>query len=61
MQIDTIRRLAREIRLSIDVVGETPIANDIFTILYRLNIMLLVYPVVSKGDRPAFSAAIMYS
>jgi Zn-dependent peptidase ImmA (M78 family) len=41
--------------------GEMPIANDIFTILAQLNIKLLEYPIQSDGDRPAFSAAIMYS
>jgi len=61
VQIDEIRKLAGEKRLSLGFVGETPIANDIFTILDRLDIMLLEYPIESEGDRPAFSAAIMYS
>lgn len=58
--IEEIRKLAGEKRLSLGFVGETPIANDIFTILDRLDIMLLEYPIESEGDRPAFSAAIMY-
>lgn len=61
VQIDEIRKLAREKRLSLGFVGESPIANDIFTILDRLDIILLEYPIESKSDRPAFSAAIMYS
>lgn len=61
VQVDEIRKLAQEKRLSLGFVGETPIANDIFTILDRLNIMMLEYPIESEGDRPAFSAAIMYS
>lgn len=61
VQIDDIRKLAGEKRRSLGFVGETPIANDIFTILDRLDIMLLEYPIEPEGDRPAFSAAIMYS
>ncbi len=61
VQIDEIRKLAGEKRRSLGFVGETPIANDIFIVLERLGIVLLEYPVESDGDRPAFSAAIMYS
>ncbi|MCF7946724.1 MAG: ImmA/IrrE family metallo-endopeptidase [Spirochaetia bacterium] len=61
VQIEEIRKLAREKRLSLGFVGETPIANDIFTILDKLDIMLLEYPIEPEGDKPAFSAAIMYS
>jgi Zn-dependent peptidase ImmA (M78 family) len=61
VQIDEIRKLAGEKRLSLGFVGETPIANDIFTILDRLDIVLLEYPIEPEGDKPAFSAAIMYS
>lgn len=61
VQVEEIRKLAGEKRLSLGFVGETPIANDLFTILDRLNIMLLEYPIEPEGDRPAFSAAIMYS
>ena len=60
-QIQDIRMLARAKRQELGFVGETPIANDIFTILERLNIRLLEYPIISEGDRPAFSAAVMYS
>jgi Zn-dependent peptidase ImmA (M78 family) len=61
VQVDEIRKLAGDERRFLGFVGETPIANDIFTILDRLDIMLLEYPIESEGDRPAFSAAIMYS
>ena len=61
VEVDDIRKLARERRQFLGFVGDTPIANDIFTILDRLDIMLLEYPIESEGDRPAFSAAIMYS
>lgn len=60
VQIDEIRKLAGEKRRSLGFV-ETPIANDIFTILDKLDIMLLEYPIEPEGDKPAFSAAIMYS
>lgn len=61
VQLDEIKKLAREKRRSLGFIGETPIANDIFTILDKLNIKLLEYPIKSDGNRPAFSAAIMYS
>lgn len=61
VQIEEIRKLAGESRQSLSIMGEMPIANDIFTILAQLNIRLLEYPIQSEGDRPAFSAAIMYS
>jgi len=61
VQIEEIRKLAKDKRQSLSIVGEMPIANDIFTILEQLNIKLLEYPIQSEGDRPAFSAAIMYS
>lgn len=61
VQIDEIRKLAKEKRRSLGFVGETPIANDIFTILEKLDIMLLEYPIKAEGDKPTFSAAIMYS
>ena len=61
VQVDEIRKLVGDERRFLGFVGETPIANDIFTILDRLDIMLLEYPIEPEGDRPAFSAAIMYS
>ena len=61
VQVDEIRKLAGDERRFLGFVGETSIANDIFTILDRLDIKLLEYPIENEGDRPAFSAAIMYS
>lgn len=61
VQIEEIRKLAKDKRRSLSIDGEIPIANDIFTILAQLNIKLLEYPIQSEGDRPAFSAAIMCS
>jgi Zn-dependent peptidase ImmA (M78 family) len=61
VQVEEIRKLAGDKRRCLGFVGETPIANDIFTILDKLDIMLLEYPIESEGDRPAFSAAILYS
>lgn len=59
VQIEEIRKLAREKRRLLDVNCEMPLANDIFLILEQLDIKLLEYPVYSDSDRPAFSAAIM--
>ena len=61
VQVDGIRKFAGEKRRRLGFVGETPIANDIFTILGLLDIILLEYPIEPEGNRPAFSAAIMYS
>ena len=61
VQIDEIRKLAGEKRQSLSIIGEMPIANDIFTILDQSNIKLLEYPIQSVGDSPAFSAAMMYA
>jgi Zn-dependent peptidase ImmA (M78 family) len=61
IQLDGIRRLAAKERQRIGVIGETPIANDLFTILEQKDIVLLEYPVISETDRPAFSAALMHS
>lgn len=60
IQIENIRKLAIEKRSSLGFV-ETPIANDVFTILDKLEILLLEYPIETKGDKLAFSAAILYS
>jgi len=61
IQINEIKRLAEEKRRELGFIGDTPIANDIFTILENLNILLLEYPIKSENDKPAFSAALMYS
>jgi Zn-dependent peptidase ImmA (M78 family) len=59
-QIEEIRRLASEVRSELTIDESTPIGNDIFFILERLDINLLEYPIKSDNDRPAFSAAIMH-
>ena len=61
LQIEKIRKLAEEKRRSLGFVGETPIAGDIFTILENMDIVLLEFPIQSDNEKPAFSAAIMYS
>lgn len=61
VQLNEIRRLAKEKRRSLGFVGETPIANDIFTILDILGIFLLEYPIKSDSKKPSFSAILMYS
>jgi Zn-dependent peptidase ImmA (M78 family) len=61
MQIQNIKKLAKELRQTLGFVGEAPIANDIFTILDNMNIRLLGYPIESSGEKPAFSAALMFS
>ena len=61
VQLGEIRKLAEEKRRFLGFIGETPIANDIFTILDNIGISLLEYPIRSDGKRSAFSAALMYS
>lgn len=61
VQIEEIRKLAKDKRKYLGIASEVPIANDIFTILEKLDIILLEYPIYSKDDSPDFSAAIMYS
>lgn len=61
VQIEEIKNLAGDKRSLLKFGDEIPIANDIFTILERLNIKLLEFPIQSEGDRPAFSAVLMYS
>ena len=61
LQIEEIRKLAETKRRSLGFIGETPLANDIFVILENLDIILLEYPIESANERPAFSAALIYS
>ena len=60
VQVDEVCSLAKEERLSLGFAGKTTIANDIHTILDKLNIILLELPIESKTDKIAFSAAIMH-
>lgn len=61
MEIESIRKLANTQRLALGFIGENPIANDILTILEKLNIILLEFPIASERDKPAFSAMILCS
>lgn len=61
LQIEALRTLAEEKRRVLGFVGSAPIANDIFAILEKIGIVLLEYPIRSEHDKPAFSAALMYS
>jgi Zn-dependent peptidase ImmA (M78 family) len=61
IQIENIRKLAGDERRKLGFIGETPIANDIFTILENMNILLLEYPIKSDDVKPAFSSALMCS
>lgn len=61
VQIEDIRNLAEIQRRTLGYIGETPIANDIFTILENMGIQLLEYPIKSEVEKPTFSAALMYS
>jgi Zn-dependent peptidase ImmA (M78 family) len=59
--IKSIRDLARDKRYSLGFSDAPPIANDLHTILEKLNIILLEFPIVAKKDKPAFSAVILCS
>jgi Zn-dependent peptidase ImmA (M78 family) len=61
VEIEEICKLAEIKHRELGFVGENPIANDIFTILDNLNIYLLKYPIKHDGEKPAFSAALLYS
>jgi Zn-dependent peptidase ImmA (M78 family) len=61
LEIESIRKLADTQRLALGFIGENPIANDILTILEKLDIILLEYPIETQSDKPAFSAMIMCS
>lgn len=59
--IESIRELSGKERFSLGFAGDPPIANDIHTILEKLGIILLEFPIETESDRPAFSAVILYS
>lgn len=59
--IESIRELAKDKRFSLGFSGDPPIANDIHTILEKLNIILLEYPIGAASGKPAFSAVILCS
>lgn len=56
-----VRKLARDTRFALGFSEDPPIANDLFTILESLGIILIGYPIESTTDDPAFSAVILCS
>jgi Zn-dependent peptidase ImmA (M78 family) len=59
--IESIRELARNKRFALGFSDDPPIANDIQTILDKLEIILLEIPVEAESNKPSFSAALLYS
>lgn len=59
--IESIRELARTKRFALGFSDVPPIANDIQTILDRLEIILLEIPIEAEHGKPAFSAVILCS
>lgn len=61
IQVETIRKNAEDLRRSQGFMEEAPIANDIYTILDQLKIILLEYPICSDTGQEAFSASLLYT
>lgn len=61
IEVEEIRKLAKDKREYLGLGSEGPLAQHIFRILEKLDIKLLEYPVGSDGDSSAFSASIIYS
>ena len=61
IQLDEIRILAKELRQARGFGDDIPIANDIFSIIEDMKILLLEYPIKTDGDKQAFSAVLLYS
>lgn len=59
--IESIRKLARDKRFLLGFSDDPPIANDLYTILDKLEIILLEIPIEAESEKPAFSAVILYS
>lgn len=60
IEVEKIRGLAEAFRRKAGVIGDVPIADDIFIVLDNLDIKLLEYPVIGTEEEPAFSAALIY-
>jgi Zn-dependent peptidase ImmA (M78 family) len=60
-EIESIRELARTKRFALGFSEDPPIANDIQTILDKLDIILLEIPIEVDHGKPAFSAVILCS
>lgn len=59
--IESIRESAREARFRLGFSEKPPIAHDIYTILDKLGIILLEFPIEAEHDKPSFSAVLLYS
>lgn len=60
IEVEEIREKAEEFRRKAGIIGDVPLADDIFTILDNIDIKLLEYPVKGSAEKPAFSAALIY-
>jgi Zn-dependent peptidase ImmA (M78 family) len=60
-EMESIRELARTKRFALGFSEDPPIANDILTILDKLEIFLLEIPIEGESSKPAFSAVILCS
>lgn len=60
-EIESIRKLARDERFALGFSDDPPIANDMHTILDKLEIILLEVPIETKHGKPTFSAVILCS
>ena len=59
--IESIRKLVRKVRRQLGLSEEIPIANDMYTVLDNLEIILLELPIEAENDKPSFSAVLLYS
>ncbi len=59
-EIYEIEKLAQKARDTVGRTDEGPIAYDIFNILEDLDIRLLKHPIPARGERPGFSAVLLY-
>ncbi|MFA5513595.1 MAG: ImmA/IrrE family metallo-endopeptidase [Sphaerochaetaceae bacterium] len=59
--IEIIRKLTKDVRFSLGFSADPPIANDIYAILEKLDIILLELPIKTESNKAAFSAAILCS
>lgn len=59
VQLNRISKLASKEKRALGYADDTPLARDIFSVLERLDIILLEFPFTSTKDATPFSAAIM--
>lgn len=60
LEVEKIKKITEEFYRKAGIIGDVPIADDLFIILDNLNIKLLEYPVEESAGEPAFSAALIY-